>query len=75
MIQMKNQMESGLQKIACNIRECRREKGKTQSQVAEMLNVSQNSYSKLELGKTKLTVIRLLAIAEFLNINVSELLI
>jgi len=42
--------------------------------VAAKLKMSQNAYSRIELGRTKLTVNTLLAIAEILNVQVYEFL-
>jgi transcriptional regulator with XRE-family HTH domain len=71
---MKSEIELRLEKVAFNIQKCRKAKGKSQLQVASILNVSQNAYSKLELGKTKITMVSLMAIADYLNTPVLELL-
>ncbi len=42
--------------------------------MAMRLGISQNTYSKIEIGKTKLTVEKLIAIALILEVNVAELL-
>ncbi|WP_316842064.1 helix-turn-helix transcriptional regulator [Pedobacter gandavensis] len=49
-------------------------KGYSQEFMAEKLNISQNSYSKLERGQTSLTVNRLFQIAKILDISVQEML-
>lgn len=49
-------------------------KGYTQEYMAERLNLSQNSYSKLERGLTSLTVSRLYQIAEILGISIQDIL-
>lgn len=49
-------------------------KGYTQEYMAEMLNISQNSYSKLERGHTMLTVKRLYEVAEILGISIQDIL-
>lgn len=49
-------------------------KGYTQEYMAERLNLSQNSYSKLERGLTSLTVKRLYEVAEILEISVQDIL-
>ncbi|MBC8984406.1 helix-turn-helix transcriptional regulator [Pedobacter sp. N36a] len=49
-------------------------KGYTQEYMAERLNLSQNSYSKLERGLTSLTVSRLYQIAGILEISVQDIL-
>lgn len=45
----------------------------TQEQVAERLGMSINGYSKIERGKTKLSIDKLEQLAELFNVNVSEL--
>ena len=63
-----------LNAIIFNIRTKRDIKGFSQLYVATKLKMSQNAYSKIELGRTKLTVNTLLAIAEILNMQVCEFL-
>ena len=48
-------------------------KGYSQSYMAFCLNISQNSYSKLELGQVELTVSRLIEIAEILQLDPTNL--
>jgi len=55
------------------LRTQRESKGLTQKQVANKLAVSQNAYSKVELGQTKITLNVLFAIADILDIQVAEL--
>ena len=45
----------------------------TQEDMAEKLNISVNGYSKIERGKSKLTLEKLEQIANIFNINVSDL--
>jgi transcriptional regulator with XRE-family HTH domain len=52
-----------------NRRECR---NYTQEYLALKLHISQNAYSKIELGYTKITVERLFQIAEILEFDVVE---
>jgi len=63
-----------LNAIIFNIRTKRDIKGFSQLYVATKLKMSQNAYSKIELGRTKLTVSTLLEIAEILNMQVIELI-
>ena len=63
-----------LNAIIFNIRTQRDIKGFSQLYVATKLKMSQNAYSKIELGRTKLTVSTLLEIAEILNMQVIELI-
>lgn len=46
----------------------------TQKEMAEMLNMSQRNYSKIENGEISLTLDRLQAISKILNVPVEELL-
>ncbi|MBS9780577.1 MAG: helix-turn-helix transcriptional regulator [Moraxellaceae bacterium] len=46
----------------------------TQEQMAEELEISKNSYAKIEQGKTKLNIERLQQIAHIFNINVADLI-
>jgi transcriptional regulator with XRE-family HTH domain len=63
-----------LKKITDNIRRIRESKNFSQEYMATRLNISQNTYSKLELGYTALTVDRLIHIAGILEINLIDLL-
>jgi transcriptional regulator with XRE-family HTH domain len=58
--------------IAANIRRRRESLNLTQDYIAYKLNISQNAFSKIELGNTKLTVERLLHLAEILNCNPTD---
>ena len=60
--------------IAANIRTKRERKNYTQEYLAYKLSISQNAYSKIELGYTKITLERLFQIAEILEIDVISLL-
>nr|WP_294792624.1 helix-turn-helix transcriptional regulator [uncultured Mucilaginibacter sp.] len=53
--------------IAANIRTKREKSNYTQEYLAYKLNISQNAYSKIELGYTKITLERLFQIAEILE--------
>ncbi len=46
----------------------------TQSQMAKQLNMSQNSYFKIEKRKTRLDFYRLLQISDVLSIDVFDVL-
>lgn len=46
----------------------------SQEYMAAKMGIGQNAYSKLELGKTKITLDRLFAIADVLGVTVIELL-
>ena len=60
--------------IAGNIRAKREKRNYTQEYLAYKLNISQNAYSKIELGYTKITLERLFQIADVLEIDVISLL-
>jgi len=60
--------------IAANIRRKRENRNYTQEYVAYKLSISQNAFSKIELGHTRITVERLLQIADILGCEVLELI-
>jgi transcriptional regulator with XRE-family HTH domain len=60
--------------IADNIRAARLYRNYSQDYLAYKLNISQNSYSKVECGYTRLTVERLDKIAEILEIEPARLI-
>jgi transcriptional regulator with XRE-family HTH domain len=60
--------------IAANIRHKREYRNYTQEYLAAKLDISQNAYSKIELGYTKITVERLFQIAEVLDFEVADLI-
>ena len=55
-----------------NIRSIRIAKQFSQDYVAAKLNISQNAYSKIELGYTKITLERLFQIADILEFDVTD---
>ncbi|WP_088324141.1 helix-turn-helix domain-containing protein [Polaribacter tangerinus] len=71
-----NQRESERRicKIKNYIRESRLKKGYSQENLGEILGISQNSYQKLETGKTKLTLERFFEISICLDISIYQLL-
>ncbi|WP_214073305.1 helix-turn-helix transcriptional regulator [Mucilaginibacter sp. dw_454] len=71
---MSNKLNVKIKAIAAIIRKKREERNYTQEYLAYKLNISQNAYSKIELGYTKITVERLFQIAEVLEINAADLL-
>ncbi len=60
--------------VALRIRTIRESKNYSQYYVAYKLNISQNTFSKIELGHVKLTVDRFLQIARVLDVSPTELL-
>ncbi|MCC8424991.1 helix-turn-helix domain-containing protein [Mucilaginibacter sp. UR6-11] len=71
---MSNKIASKIKAIAAVIRKKREQKNYTQEYLAYKLDISQNAYSKIELGYTKITVERLFQIADVLEVNPTELL-
>lgn len=57
-----------------NIRSIREDNDVTQQQMAELLNVSQNTYSQYETGKIEWTASTLIMIADYFNVSVDYLL-
>jgi transcriptional regulator with XRE-family HTH domain len=60
--------------ICEKLKSLREKHGYAQQEVADALNMSQNAYSLLENGITKLDVERLYAIAEFYKVSIHYLL-
>lgn len=61
-------------KSSQKIKAKRNELGWTQDAVAFQLNISQNAYSKIELGYSRITIDRLGEIANVLNVDPVTLL-
>ena len=60
--------------IAKNIRQLRESKYYSQDYMAAKIGLSQNGYSKIELGYSKLTVERLMQIAALLETEAANLM-
>lgn len=60
--------------IASNIRKLREYRDYTQDYLAAKLNISQNAYSKIELGYSRITLERLFVISTVLDINPADLI-
>jgi len=71
---MNEVLDNKVKSVAINIRKIRESKNYTQDYLAIKLNISQNAYSKIELGYTKITVARLFQIAQILEVDPVELL-
>ncbi|RYU86194.1 XRE family transcriptional regulator [Mucilaginibacter terrigena] len=71
---MSNMLNYKVKAVATNIRSKREQLNYTQEYLAAKLNISQNAYSKIELGYTKITVERLFQIADVLETNLTELI-
>ena len=57
-----------------NIRNLREDRDLRQRQLAEVLHVSQNTYSQYETGIIELTAEKLVLLADFYNVSVDYLL-
>jgi transcriptional regulator with XRE-family HTH domain len=71
---MKQLLEKRVKTVAANIRKIREDKSYTQDYLAIKLAISQNAYSKIELGYTKITVERLFQIAQIFEVMPLDLL-
>ncbi|HVW14324.1 MAG TPA: helix-turn-helix transcriptional regulator [Mucilaginibacter sp.] len=71
---MKNNPDLRERKIAANIRKIREYRNYTQEYLAARLRISQNAYSKIELGQTKITVGRLFQIADILDATPEDII-
>jgi len=71
---MKPSVAVKVKKIVSSIRKTRIERNYSQEYMAGHLGISQNAYSKMELGYSKITLYRLLQIADILGVEPSELL-
>lgn len=74
---MKNMMvqpENMARLIATNIRRVREYRNYTQKYMALHLGITQNAYSKLELGESRMTLERFFQIANLLKVSYSGLL-
>ena len=56
------------------LKELREEKGLSQKQLAEKLDISQSAIAKWELSKTEPTAGALLLLSEFFNVTIGQLL-
>jgi len=71
---MKEKIDTQAKAIAANIRRIRLVRNFKQSYVADRLNISQNAYSKMELGYSAITVHKLLQIAHVFEVDVSDMM-
>jgi transcriptional regulator with XRE-family HTH domain len=69
---MSDVLDFKIKTIAANIRYKRECRNYTQEYLAAKLDISQNAYSKIELGYTKITVERLFQIADVLEFDVVD---
>ena len=71
---MKDMLNLRVKNVAANIRKIREYRNYTQEYLAAKLKISQNAYSKIELGYTKITIERLFRIADILEVNSIDIL-
>ena len=71
---MKKAGESISKTILQNIKKRRQDKNYTQEYMAARLHISQNAYSKIELGYSKLTLERCFQIASILEVRIIQLM-
>ncbi len=71
---MKEILEERAKKVAKNIRGVREFRNYTQDYLAAKLGISQNAYSKIELGYSKINLERLFYIAFLLEVESSKLI-
>lgn len=60
--------------LGVKIKKIRESKNYTQEYMSNKLNISQNTYSKIETGGIKLTVDRLKQISEVLDVTIEDIL-
>ncbi|MEO3405471.1 helix-turn-helix transcriptional regulator [Mucilaginibacter sp. CAU 1740] len=63
-----------VKKLSLNIREIRTNKGYKQDYMAAKLLISQNAYSKMELGRSSLTIARLFQIGQILEMDIFDII-
>ena len=71
---MENSINVILDRMGENIRAIRLMRNYSQDYLALKLKISQNAYSKIELGRTKVSVEKLLTIADVLDVDACELI-
>ena len=71
---MKETASKKAKTIAANIRKLREYRDYTQDYLAVKLNISQNAYSKIELGRSRITLERLFVISSVLEVNPADLI-
>jgi transcriptional regulator with XRE-family HTH domain len=71
---MKNTLDKKTLAVSSNIRKIREFRNYTQDYLAAKLGISQNAYSKIELGYSKLTLDRLFKISALLDVEAANLI-
>jgi transcriptional regulator with XRE-family HTH domain len=67
-------IEAKVRSVALNIRRIREYRDYTQGYLALKLGISQNAYSKIELAYTRITLERLIQIADILEVDSVDLI-
>ena len=71
---MNHTVEAKVKSVSSNIRKVREFRDYTQEYLAMKLGISQNAYSKIELAYTRITLERLIQIAQILEVDSVDLL-
>ncbi|TLV01070.1 helix-turn-helix domain-containing protein [Dyadobacter luticola] len=71
---MNQTIEAKIRSVAQNIRKIREFRDYTQEYLAMKLGISQNAYSKIELAYTRITLERLIQIAQILEVDSVDLI-
>jgi transcriptional regulator with XRE-family HTH domain len=71
---MSQSVDAKIRSVALNIRKIREYRDYTQEYLAMKLGISQNAYSKIELAYTRITLERLIQIAEILDVDSIDLI-
>ncbi len=71
---MRSVSESKTKAVVFNIRRTRENRNYTQDYLAAKLGISQNAYSKIELGYSNITLSRLVEISEILEVDLVDLI-
>lgn len=71
---MQNQPEQATKAVIKNIKKMRIRKRYTQLYMSGKLGISQNAYSKIELGYSKLTLVKFFKIAKILGVRATYLI-
>jgi transcriptional regulator with XRE-family HTH domain len=71
---MLNELHPTMLLVIAKIKSIRNHKEYSQDYLAAKLCITQNAYSKMELGKTRLSIATLFKIAEILKVEVRDLL-
>jgi len=71
---MRSISELKTKQIVSNIRKIREFRNYTQDYLAAKLQISQNAYSKIELGYSSVTLNRLIEITEILEVELADLI-